>query len=591
MVQWRKRVVRNGDIELAAFELGDPANPPVILVHGWPDTHHLWTHVAQDLADDHLVVAYDTRGYGESSAPKGDAPYRLDRLAQDLFAVVDAVAGDRKAHLVAHDWGSLQAWEAVTTAGADEKIASYTSISGPNLDYLAEWARKVLSRPTPANLRSGISQIASSAYIGFFHLPVVPKAVFSAVGRPAVWRWFLSTVEGTDKSRIVLSDSFTSDAISGLRYYRANIRGKLANPDARDTAVPVMEIVNERDIALRPEIFSDTGAHAPNLWRRTSQTGHWLPYTNPGYLADSAREFIASVEGRAGDGVPQTMDRARVRASGPDAPLAGKLAVITGGGSGIGRETAYALAAQGAEIVLADIDLDGAAQTAAVLKERGATGHPYALNVADTAAFAEFAETVRKTHGVPDIVVNNAGIAVGGSALDASDDQLDKVVDVNLRGVMTGCRLFGRQMVERGTGGQIVNIASAAAFTPQRGLGIYAATKAGVLLFSESLRAELADARIGVTAICPGIVDTNIVANTPLAGFDDRQTEAAQRDRLVKFYQRRGYTPDRVAKQIVKAIHANKAVVPVTPEAAIGYRVYRFFPALSRLGARGNVFR
>ncbi|GED99201.1 SDR family oxidoreductase [Gordonia crocea] len=589
MAQWRKRIVRNGDIELAAFELGGPGNPPVVLVHGWPDTHHLWTHVAQDLAADHFVVAYDTRGYGESSAPAGNDPYRLDELAQDLFAVVDAAAGDRKAHLIAHDWGSLQAWEAVTTPGAEDKIASYTSISGPNLDYLSQWARKVLSRPTPGNLRDGISQILSSSYIGFFHLPVVSNLFFGAVGRPAVWRWFLSTVEGTDKSDVVLGDSFTADTISGLRYYRANVRQKLAKPDPRDTAVPILEIVNERDIALRPAIFSDTAQHAPRLWRRTSQTGHWLPFTNPGYLAETAREFIAAIEGS--DTAARTLDRARVDGAGPRPPLAGKLAVITGGGSGIGRETAYALADRGAEIVIADLDIDGATETATELKARGATAHVYPLDVADTAAFAAFADTVRTAHGVADIVVNNAGIAIGGSALDATDEQVDKVVDVNLRGVMTGSREFGRQLVHRGTGGHIVNIASAAAFTPQRSLGVYAATKAGVLLFSESLRAELAEHRIGVTAICPGIVDTNIVSRTPLAGFADEAAEAAQRDRLVKAYQRRGYTPDRVAAQIVAAIEANKAVVPVTPEAAIGYRVYRFFPALSRLGARGNIFR
>ena len=154
--------------------------------------------------------------------------------------------------------------------------------------------------------------------------------------------------------------------------------------------------------------------------------------------------------------------------------------------------------------------------------------------------------------------------------------------------IMGFAALVDPQMVERGVGGHIVNIASAAAFTPSRSLGLYAASKAGVLLFSESLRAELAEHRIGVSAICPGIVDTNIVSSTPIAGLD-ADTEQTQRDRLDRFYQRRGFTPDRVATEIVSAIEHNKAVVPVTPEAQVGYRIYRFAPWLSRIGARQKV--
>ena len=143
-------------------------------------------------------------------------------------------------------------------------------------------------------------------------------------------------------------------------------------------------------------------------------------------------------------------------------------------------------------------------------------------------------------------------------------------------------------LVERGVGGHIVNLASAAAFTPQRGLGAYAATKAGVLLFSESLRAELADDRIGVTAICPGIVATNITSSTRIAGAD-AEAERAQQERITAAYRRRNYTPDRVAKAIVRSIENNRAVVPVTPEAQAGYRTYRFTPAISRALARVRV--
>lgn len=590
MVDWRKRSVDNAGVRLAVFELGTASSdrPTVLLVHGWPDTHHLWAHVAPELARDFHVVAYDCRGFGESDRPEGDAPYRLEALADDLFAVADAVSPEAPVHLVAHDWGSVQAWEAVTQRGAENRLASFVSVSGPNLDYLSEWSRKVLSRPTPRNLGRGLSQIGSSAYTAFFQMPVLPKLFFTATGSPAVWREFLHRIEGTPKKNVVVGDTLRADMISGLRLYRTNIRGKLRNPDPRPTSVPVFEVINERDIALRPAIFDETHTYAQRLWRRSTPTGHWLPYTRPEYLAEIAREFI--LDQTRGSSADAGSEISRLRLIGPPKALSGKLAVITGAGSGIGRQTAYALAELGCALVLADIDLDGAETTARECRASGSEATAYLLDVSDTEAVTAFAEMVAERHGVADIVINNAGIGLAGGSLDASDEQIDRLLDINLRGVISGSRAFGSQMVERGLGGHIVNLSSAAAFTPQRGLGVYAAAKAGVLLFSESLRAELAEHDIGVTAICPGIVDTNIVGATPIAGLDP-QTEAVERDRLDRMYRKRGFTPDRVARDIVRAIVRNKAVVPVTPEAKIGYRIYRFAPWLSRLAARQKITR
>lgn len=586
-MDWRPRTVQNGDVRLAVVEAGVPDAPTVVLVHGWPDTHHLWDQVAPLLTSRFHVVAYDTRGYGESDSPAGDAPYALPELAQDLFAVIDAVT-DRPAHVVAHDWGSVQTWEAVTTPGATDRIASFVSISGPNLDHLGTWAREKLSRPTPSNVAQAMSQVASSAYTVMFQMPVVPKVFFGVLGWAPVWRRFLQAVEGTSPSAITVAPTLHRDMISGLRYYRANIRPRLFHPNPGSTEVPVLEIVNTRDIALRATIFDNTPRYAARLWRRDLPAGHWLPYSRPQLIAERATEFIEAVEsGAAGSGsTPSALDRLAV--TGPRGPLGGRLAVITGAGSGIGRETAILFARNGAEVVCSDIDLDGARTTVEAIATLGGTAHAYPLDVSDDAAFAAFTDEVATTHGVPDIVVNNAGIGLAGSLLDATDAQIRRLVDINLIGVATGSRYFGRQMVERGEGGHIVNLASAAAFTPQRGLGAYAATKAGVLLLSESLRAELADAHIGVSAICPGIVDTKIVSTTEFAGSTGAEQKRRQ-DRMDAAYRRRGYTPDKVARRILDAVLDNRAVVPVTPEAAVGYRVYRFVPALSRRMARTSL--
>src|SRR5947209_10514984 len=152
------------------------------------------------------------------------------------------------------------------------------------------------------------------------------------------------------------------------------------------------------------------------------------------------------------------------------------------------------------------------------------------LDVSDTEAVEAFAERVSAAHGVPDIVVNNAGIGHAGGFLDTPAGEFDRVLDINLGGVVNGCRAFGRRLVERGTGGHIVNVASMAAYAPFQSLNAYCTSKAAAFMFSDCLRAELDAADVGLTTICPGVINTNIVNTTrfdapagKIASIDDRR--------------------------------------------------------------------
>lgn len=254
-----------------------------------------------------------------------------------------------------------------------------------------------------------------------------------------------------------------------------------------------------------------------------------------------------------------------------------KQVLVTGAASGIGRETALAFADQGAALWLSDLNQEGLDEVAQQIQEQGGRAQTLVMNVADANAVKAAAEQVHEQIDALDILVNNAGIGSAGRFLDASLDTWKKVMDVNLMGVVHGCQAFLPAMVQRGQGGHVVNTASAAAFLAAPDMPVYAASKFAVLGLSESLRADMAQHKIGVSAICPGIINTDIVRTTIMEGA---MGEGDVQDKVVAFYQKRNYTPAQVAQAVLKAVRRNVAVQPVSPEAWGMYWAKRFVPGL-----------
>jgi NAD(P)-dependent dehydrogenase (short-subunit alcohol dehydrogenase family) len=189
-----------------------------------------------------------------------------------------------------------------------------------------------------------------------------------------------------------------------------------------------------------------------------------------------------------------------------------------------------------------------------------------------------FADTVHSKIEAVDILVNNAGVGLGGGFLDTTLEDWQWIIGINLRGVVHGCHFFVPKMVARKRGGHVVNVASAAAYLASEALCAYSTTKFAVLGLSEALRDELQPHGIGVTAICPGIINTPITGSARLRG---KAALPGAREQMVAFYQRRNYGPERVAQAIVKAVARNAAVAPVSPEAWALYLLKRLSPGFT----------
>jgi pimeloyl-ACP methyl ester carboxylesterase len=277
-----REVVAPDGVRLAVYESGPAAAPTVVAVHGYPDNHSLWDDVVRLLVPDFHVVTYDVRGAGASDKPRDRRAYRMNRLVDDLRTVLDATSPERPVHLVGHDWGSIQSWPAVTDERLAGRIASFTSISGPSLDYSSAWLRQVRRHPLLS-----LRQLAHSYYIVLFQLPRLPEL---AAQRGIIARGVQRAGGRPD------APGRTADATHGVELYRANMLRRIARPRPVPADVPVQLIVADQDPFATPELV--VGAiepWVPNLTVVPVSGGHWLVSQQPELFARLIRDFAAQI--------------------------------------------------------------------------------------------------------------------------------------------------------------------------------------------------------------------------------------------------------------------------------------------------------
>lgn len=254
--------------------------------------------------------------------------------------------------------------------------------------------------------------------------------------------------------------------------------------------------------------------------------------------------------------------------------LKGRVAVITGAGGGLGRALARELASRGCHLALVDISPDGIAATAGELSGYPVEVSQHVADVTDPDRMASLVTDIVSAHGGVELLINNAGITLQKSFANHSLADWERVIGINLRGVIHGCHFF-LDSLRRADEAHIVNLSSMTAFAGMPTQSSYCATKSAIQGLSEALWAELAVEGIGVTSVHPGAIKTDMIQAT-LAESDD--VESARRN--YEIAQKVGVTPEKAARKIIDAVIANRMRVRVGKDAVVLDWLKRLMPTL-----------
>ncbi len=266
--------------------------------------------------------------------------------------------------------------------------------------------------------------------------------------------------------------------------------------------------------------------------------------------------------------------------------LRGRTAIVTGAGSGIGRALAQTLARRGSHLALADVNQAGLEATVGSIQTHDLRVTAHHLDVADRDAVAAFPSVVRDAHGPAQILINNAGVSLGGTFQQVSEADFDWLMSINFQGVVRMTRAF-LPMLLGAPEARLVNLSSLFGLIAPPGQTAYCASKFAVRGFSESLRQELRTTPVGITVIHPGGVATSIASNARIG----QGVSEAGRQRLAKFQAMLTLPPEQAAEQIVRGIERRKPRVIVGKDAKFALLVERlrptsYWPILERVAAR-----
>ncbi|MCI4592321.1 SDR family NAD(P)-dependent oxidoreductase [Sphingobium sp. BYY-5] len=250
--------------------------------------------------------------------------------------------------------------------------------------------------------------------------------------------------------------------------------------------------------------------------------------------------------------------------------VAGRTAFITGGGSGVALGQAKVFAQAGCKVAIADIRQDHLDEAMAWFEGRGHDVMAVKLDITDREAYARAADEVEAKLGPVELLFNTAGVSIFGPLQNATYDDWDWQLDVNLRGVINGIQTFVPRMIARGKGGHIVNTASMSAFVALKGTGIYCTSKMAIRGLTECLALDLTDQGIGVSMLCPGAVNTNIHEAVLTRPAHQQTTGYYGADPDVMAHLKRviavGMEPEMLARYVLEGVEADQLYILPYPE-------------------------
>jgi NADP-dependent 3-hydroxy acid dehydrogenase YdfG/pimeloyl-ACP methyl ester carboxylesterase len=531
---------------------GDPEHPPVLLLHGITRSLDDWSAQFDLLTPRHRVITLDLPGFGFSQR-KAEAA-TLAALADGVAETLAALGETRPCHVVGNSLGGAVAMQLL--ASHPDRVATLTLVDSagfgsevtPLLRLLAVpgLGRYVATHSTPAGARLMERRIFADAAVATPQRVQHALAIASQPGSGA----FLHEIAGGLGTMRGVDPRWREDLLSAVA---AHPRPTLITWGDRDRILPAHHL----DAARRH--FPDAQTHI------FTGTGHMPQIEQPDEFARLVEQFIADGPTRTRP-VPAVTTRVEETQTGRRAFMegfAGKVAVVTGAGSGIGQALAIELGRSGARLAISDVDTEGLAKTEQQLKAIGVEVKADRLDVTEREAFLLYADAVKAHFGKVNQIYNNAGIAFTGDVEVSQFKDIERVMDVDFWGVVNGTKAFLPHLIASGDG-HVVNVSSLFGIFSVPGQAAYNSAKFAVRGFTEALRQEMMVSKhpVSVTTVHPGGIKTAIARNATAAdGLDPKELANLFDKKLANT------SPQRAAKIILTAVRKKKARVLVGPDA------------------------
>lgn len=537
---------------------GDRENTPLLLLHGISRSLEDWSEQVQRLSRRFYVIAPDQPGFGFSA--RRDGPADLAALADGVADTLVELGETRRCHVIGNSLGGAVAMQLL--ASHPDNVASLTLVNSAGFGAEVTPLLRMLSLPGLGRYAATHSTTAGAR--------LMERRIFAD---PA-----LATPERVAHALRIAAQPGAGAFLHEIANYLGTARG--VRPQWRDELLaavaahprPTLLIWGDRDrilpaahLAAARRQFPDAQVHL------FADTGHMPQIERPDEFADLVTAFVENGPTRPSSVPPVTAkvehnrsDRGHDRSVHMEG-FAGKVAVVTGAGSGIGQALAVELGRSGAKLAISDVDTEGLAVTEERLKAIGAPVKADRLDVTEREAFELYAGAVKEHFGKVNQIYNNAGIAYSGDVEVSSYKDIERVMDVDFWGVVNGTKSFLPHLIESGDG-HVVNISSLFGIFSVPGQAAYNSAKFAVRGFTEALRQEMAVAKhpVKVTCVHPGGIKTAIARNATAAeGIDVQKMANAFDKKLAKT------SPEKAAKIILEAVRKDRARVLVGADAKI----------------------